>query len=61
MMKVGMKREYRNRAVTWAILSVRTDPRLIVLHNNCMCVIELNKIYMVFCSVLSFFLMVHEL
>ena len=55
-----MKREYRNRAVTWAILSVSTDTRLIVLHNNCMCVIELNEIYMVICSVLLFFLMVHD-
>ena len=52
VMKFGMKREYLNRAVTWAILSASTDTRLIVLHNNCMCVIELNKIYMVICSVL---------
>ena len=52
VLKFSMKREYRNRAVTWAIISVSTDTRLIVLHNNCMRVIELNTIYMVFCSVL---------
>ena len=45
VMKFGMKREYRNRAVTWDMLSVSTDTRLFVLHNNCMCVIELDKSY----------------
>ena len=53
VMKFGMKREYRNSAVTWDMLSVSTDTRLFGLHNNCMCVIELNKSTdIVFCSVL---------
>ena len=52
VMKFSLKREYRNRAVTWGMLSVSTDTRLIVLHKNCMCLIELNKIFMLFCSVL---------